>query len=95
MKEAPTIHTAEAVPEFEHLEDWIRLKVQGFIQGILEEEVETFLGRAKYERREKVDASEGFRNGYGKPRRMSFKTGTLCIFALTYRACYCWSSKGR
>jgi len=33
--------------EFEHLEDWIRMKVQGFIQEMLEEEVELMLGRAR------------------------------------------------
>ena len=79
MKEATTIHTMESIPEFECLEDWVRLKVQGFIQGILEEEVESFLGRARYERREKVDATKGLRNGYGKPRRISFKTGTVVV----------------
>jgi transposase-like protein len=67
------------MPEYAYLEDWVRLKVQGFIQGILEEEVESLLGRSRYERREGVDAAKGWRNGYGKPRRMSLKTGTVTV----------------
>ena len=42
---------AEASVEWEHLEAWVRGKVQEFIQGILEEEVTEFLGRRKSERR--------------------------------------------
>ncbi len=52
MEEVTTVHTDRSTPEFEYLEDWVRLKVQGFIQGILEEEVESLLGRAKHQRRE-------------------------------------------
>jgi putative transposase len=79
MKEVSTRETKESMPEYAYLEDWVRLKVQGFIQGILEEEVESLLGRSRYERREGVDAAKGWRNGYGKPRRMSLKTGTVTV----------------
>jgi len=79
MEEVTTVHTDQSTPEFEYLEDWVRLKVQGFIQGILEEEVESILGRARYQRREGVDAIRGWRNGYGKPRRISLKTGTVTV----------------
>jgi len=79
MKEAATIHTVESIPEFKYLEDWVRLKVQGFVQEILEEEVESLLGRARYQRRAIVDAAKGWRNGYGKPRRLSLKTGTVTV----------------
>lgn len=79
MEEVTTVYTDRSTPEFEYLEDWVRLKVQGFIQGILKEEVESLLGRARYQRREGVDATRGWRNGYGKPRRISLKTGTVTV----------------
>jgi len=39
MKKIITASPGEARVEFEHLEDWVRMKVQGFIQDLLEEEV--------------------------------------------------------
>ena len=56
-------------PTWEELEGWVRERAQEFIQGILEEEVTELLGREKSERRSTVDSAEGYRNGYGKPRR--------------------------
>ena len=79
MKEATTLQPERSRPEFECLEAWVRLKVQEFVQGILEEEVESLLGRARHQRREGVDAAQGWRNGYGKPRRISLKTGTVTV----------------
>jgi len=69
----------EARVEFEHLEDWVRLKVQGFIQELLEEEVTSLLGRSRHERQRGVDGVRGYRNGYGKRRRVSLKTGTVHV----------------
>src|SRR5688572_13237128 len=37
------------------------------------------LGRDKSERREAVDAGAGYRNGYGKPRRLSMTSGTITV----------------
>ena len=54
---------------WETLEGMVREKVQEFIQQIMEEEVTELLGREKSERRSTVDSAEGYRNGYGKPRR--------------------------
>lgn len=64
---------------YENLEDWVRVKVQRFIQRVLEEEVSAFLGRERYERKALVDGRRGYRNGYGKPRRLALKTGTIVI----------------
>lgn len=64
---------------YEHLEEWVRMKVQEFIQEILEEEVTAFLGRERYERKEGVDRRKGYRNGYGKRRKLCLKTGTIEI----------------
>jgi hypothetical protein len=57
--------------KLEHLEEWVRVKVQGFIQETLEEEA--LLGRGRHQRRKAMDALYGYRNGHGKPRRMSMK----------------------
>jgi hypothetical protein len=57
--------------EFDFLEGWVRGRVQEFIQVLLEEEVEGLLGRQKWERKAMVDAAKGYRNGYGKTRRLT------------------------
>jgi transposase-like protein len=58
---------------WETLEGMVREKAQEFIQEILEEEVTELLGREKSERRRAVDAVEGYRNGYGKPRLLAMR----------------------
>ena len=55
----------------------VRQKAQGFIQHILEEEVTELLGRRKSERRVVVEAKAGYRNGYGKPRRLAMSSWTI------------------
>jgi transposase-like protein len=49
------------------------------VQELLEEEMTEFLGREKSERRAAVDAGEGYRNGYGKARRISMMAGTITV----------------
>ena len=61
---------ASSRPMWETLEGMVREKAQEFIQQIMEEEVTELLGREKSERRSTVDSAEGYRNGYGKPRRL-------------------------
>ncbi|MFQ5918112.1 MAG: IS256 family transposase [Candidatus Binatia bacterium] len=68
---------SESRVEWEHLEEWVRGKVQEFVQGILEEEVTEFLGRRKSKRRGPIDSRLGYRNGYGRPRRLTLSTGTI------------------
>lgn len=65
--------------EWNVLEAFVREKVQGFIQEILEEEVTGLLGRRKSERRQEVDAGAGYRNGHGQPRRLALKAGTITV----------------
>lgn len=66
--------------QYEILEELVREKTREFIQGILEEEVSDFLGRMKSERKsEKIDGTLGYRNGYGKPRRLSLMGGTVIL----------------
>lgn len=65
---------------FEGLEGAVRGKVQDWVQDILEEEVRDFLGREKSERfGDRLDLSPGYRNGYGKPRRLSLLSGTISV----------------
>ena len=47
------------------------------IQATLEEELTELPGRGKSERRAAVDAPPGYRNGYGKPRRLAMSSGTI------------------
>jgi len=61
------------------LEDMVRLKVQEYIQDILEEEVEEFLGRKKSERVKLIDDTRGYRNGHGKQKKFSLMNGTITV----------------
>jgi len=67
---------------YETLEPWARVKIQEFLQGLLEEEVSALLRREKHSRRERVspvDPPAGSRNGYGKPRKFSMMNGTITV----------------
>ena len=64
---------------WEGLEAFARQGVQDLLQRMLEEEVAAMLGRRRYARREGVDAAAGYRNGYGKPRRLSLSVGTITL----------------
>ncbi|MGH3089574.1 MAG: IS256 family transposase [Candidatus Binatia bacterium] len=77
MREDITERVSESRPSWESLEGMARLKIQGWLQDLLEEEVTEFLGRSKSERRGTVDASAGYRNGLGKSRKLTFSGGTI------------------
>ena len=79
MKEQTTETSAESRPVWEGLEAFARQGVQELLQRVLEEEVAAMLGRRRYARREGVDAAAGYRNGYGKPRRLSLSVGTITL----------------
>jgi transposase-like protein len=64
---------------YEVLEEMIRGKVQEYIQEILEDEVEAFLGRKKSERIKIVDGTAGYWNGHGKPKKFSVMNGTITV----------------
>lgn len=68
-----------SIPGWADLESWVRLQIQGLLQRLLEEEVTEFLGRVRYARRSTVDASPGYRNGYGKSRRLCLSSGTIAV----------------
>ena len=79
MKKATTDRREAVRVCWESLEEWTRQRVQGYIQDLLEEEVTELLGRAKSQRRQAVDASAGYRNGYGKPRKLTLGGGTITV----------------
>lgn len=75
----PITPTPKASHTWEWLEDFVREHVQQFIQVLLEEEVTELLGRTKSARRGAVAVTPGYRNGYGKPRRLTLTSGTITI----------------
>src|SRR6266404_336769 len=79
MKEQSTETGPESRPAWESLEALARRGVQRLLQQLLEDEVEEVLGRRRYERRNGVDAPPGYRNGWGKPRRLSAMAGTITV----------------
>jgi len=64
---------------YEALEEIVRMKVQDFIQDIVEEEITAFLGRSKSERISGIDKSKAYRNGHGRPREFALMSGTVTI----------------
>ena len=60
---------------WETLEEYIRLQSQSTMQALLEAEAAEHLGREHYERR--GEATKGYRNGFGKPRKVSLSCGTI------------------
>ncbi|MGH7393883.1 MAG: IS256 family transposase [Candidatus Rokuibacteriota bacterium] len=66
-------------PTWETLEAFARQSMQQLLQRLLEEEVDGLLGRGRYKRRAAIDPAAGYRNGFGKPRRVSLSSGTLTV----------------
>jgi transposase-like protein len=79
MKKQTTKESHPSTIVWDNLEEWVRMKVQEFIQSLLEEEVTELLGRQKSERRQAIDSPLAYRNGYGKARRLTLGCGTITI----------------
>jgi hypothetical protein len=79
VKEQSTERVIESRPSWEDVEALARQRIQTWFQRLLEEEVEQLLGRARYARREGIDAPGGYRNGLGKPRRLTLSAGTITV----------------
>ncbi|MFQ5875978.1 MAG: IS256 family transposase [Dehalococcoidia bacterium] len=77
MRKESSRRPSESRAHWEDLDGWVRGQVQGLIQELLEEEITEFLGRAKSARRSPLDSDAGYRNGYGKPRRLTLSAGTI------------------
>lgn len=68
-----------ASPTWDTLEIFLRTQAQGLFQQVLEAEITELIGRCRYERRPAVDAAPVYRNGHGKPRKLTTSLGTLAI----------------
>ncbi len=79
MSSNDTRPVATPVVTWQSLEIFAREQVQDFVQRILEDEVIVLLGRRRSERRAGVDAPAGYRNGFGKPRRLAMLNGTISL----------------
>lgn len=79
MKKSITVLAKQSSARYEVLEEMIRLKIQGYVQDMLDEEVEAFLGRRKSERVKLVDGTRGYRNGHGKPKKFTLMNGTITV----------------
>jgi putative transposase len=79
MEQKSTQGEARSSCTWEGLEGFVRDHVQRFIQGLLEEEVTALLERPKSARRRGAEGPSGYRNGYGKPRRVSLTSGTITV----------------
>ncbi len=77
MTQQSTEATGVSSVGWEDLEAFVRQRIQGFVQELLEEEVGAPPGRGRYERRAAVDAAPGYRNGYGPPRQLGLTSGTI------------------
>jgi putative transposase len=79
MEQKSTQGEARSSCTWEGLEGFVRDHVQRFIQGLWEEEVTAVLERPKSARRRGAEGPSGYRNGYGKPRRVSLTSGTIPV----------------
>ena len=79
MRKQSTETVAASSPTWETLEIFARQRMQQMVQQLLVAEVDELLARARYERRVAVDAPIGYRNGFGKPRRLSLSNGTITL----------------
>jgi putative transposase len=79
MKEATRGSPRPSNIAFKELEALAKGHIQDWLQKLLEAEVTDFLGRVKSERKGAVDANSGYRNGFGKPRRLAASFGTVTV----------------
>ncbi|HEX5605798.1 MAG TPA: hypothetical protein VFY96_04740 [Candidatus Binatia bacterium] len=64
---------------YAELEQFAREKIRGHLQDLLEQEVSEWLGREKSERKINTVEQPGYRNGYGRVRRLTMSLGTIEI----------------
>jgi len=80
MKEQSTSTESASRVCYETMEAHARGRIQSWLQDLLEAEVTQFLGRGKSQRQaECAPARLGYRNGYGKPRRVALTAGTITV----------------
>ena len=78
MKQESTRLENSSINPYEALESWARANVQDFIQTLLEEEMNAFIGRAKSQRRGESERRT-YRNGHGRTRNFAMMGGTVQV----------------
>jgi transposase-like protein len=78
VRQQTTPEEISSINPYEALESWARANVQDFIQGLLEQEVNEFIGRLKSERHV-GSGRRVYRNGHGKIRNFGMMGGTIQI----------------
>ena len=78
MRQQTTREEIPSINPYEALESWARANVQDFIQGLLEQEVNEFIGRLKSERHV-GPGRPMYRNGHAKIRNFGMMGGTIQI----------------
>jgi len=80
MKEQSTSTESASRVCYETMEAHARGRIQSWLQDLLEAEVTQFLGRGKSQRQAQLTPARlGYRNGYGKPRRVALTAGTITV----------------
>ena len=80
MKEKITSTESASMVCYEAMEAHARSCIQSWLQDLLEAEVTEFLGRGKSQRRGELEQTRlGYRNGYGKPRKVALTAGTITV----------------
>jgi putative transposase len=78
VKQKNTRQESSSINPYDALETWARAKVQDFIQRLLEEEVNEFIGRSKSQRHI-GSGRRVYRNGHGKTRNFGMMGGTIQV----------------
>jgi len=78
VKQESTREETSSINPYEALESWARANVQDFIQKLLEEEIDAFIGRGKSERHV-GSGKRVYRNGHGKTRNFGMMGGTVQV----------------
>jgi putative transposase len=76
VKQESTPVESSSINPYEALESWARANVQSFIQKLLEEEMDVFVGRARSQRHQ-GPRPRVYRNGHGKTRNFAMMGGTV------------------
>jgi putative transposase len=79
MKEKHTEKEESKEICYRELEEFARGKIREHLQDLLEQEITEWLGRGKSERKTNPSEQAGYRNGYGKARRLTLSMGTIAI----------------
>jgi len=79
MEQLTTPRSKSSRAIWDYLEELVRMKVREFIQALLEDEVTELLGRKKSVRRGPLDSRPGYRNGYGRERKLTLGCGTITL----------------